>query len=48
MVRAEPEGRRVLYQLIDPRLEQVLSDLLRVVLVAHPETCPASESNGCC
>ncbi|MGH1492526.1 MAG: ArsR/SmtB family transcription factor [Acidimicrobiales bacterium] len=48
MVRAQPEGRRVLYQLADPRLGRALSDLLGLVLITSPESCPASADEGCC
>lgn len=48
LVCAQPEGRRVLYELVDPRLGRALSDLLGLILVADPESCPASADEGCC
>jgi ArsR family transcriptional regulator, cadmium/lead-responsive transcriptional repressor len=46
LVVAVPEGRRVRYELADPRLALALADLLGVVLVADP-LCPKAE-DGCC
>ena len=37
MVVAVPEGRRVRYELADPRLRHALDDLLGVVLAVDPE-----------
>jgi DNA-binding transcriptional ArsR family regulator len=47
LVVAVPEGRRVRYELTDPRLALALADLLGVVLVSDPRVCPTSE-DGCC
>jgi DNA-binding transcriptional ArsR family regulator len=47
LVVAVPEGRRVRYELTDPRLALALADLLGVVLVSDPQLCPAAE-DGCC
>lgn len=48
LVVAVPEGRRVRYELADPRLKQALTDLLGVVLAADPECCAESAGKGCC
>lgn len=37
LVVAVPEGRRVRYELADPRLRHALNDLLGVVLAVDPE-----------
>ena len=39
LVVAVPEGRRVRYELADPRLVHALDDLLGVVLSVDPVTC---------
>lgn len=48
MVVAVPEGRRMRYELADPRLGQALTNLLGVVLAVDPEHCTASAATGCC
>lgn len=47
LVVAVPQGRRVRYELADPRLAHALADLLGAVLAVDPEVCPTSE-RGCC
>ena len=48
LVVAAPEGRRVRYELADPRLGQALANLLSVVLASDPERCADSADKGCC
>jgi ArsR family transcriptional regulator, cadmium/lead-responsive transcriptional repressor len=48
LVVAQPEGRRVRYELADRRLGRALRDLLGLVLVADPASCPVSVQEGCC
>ena len=48
IVVARPEGRRVRYELADPRLAKVLRDLLGLRLVADPAVCPNAVHDGCC
>jgi DNA-binding transcriptional ArsR family regulator len=48
LVVGQPEGRRVRYELADPRLGRALRDLLDVVLATDPSLCPAAETDGCC
>jgi DNA-binding transcriptional ArsR family regulator len=48
LVVAVPEGRRVRYELADPRLAHALGDLLGVVLAVDPQACPAAVEEGCC
>jgi len=48
LVVAEPEGRRVRYQLADARLGRALRDLLKLVLIVDPTVCPAADNDGCC
>lgn len=48
LVVAAPEGRRVRYELADPRLGHVLTDLLSVVLAVDPAQCADSAAKGCC
>ena len=48
LVVAVPEGRRMRYELADPRLGQALTNLLGVVLAVDPEHCTASAATGCC
>jgi DNA-binding transcriptional ArsR family regulator len=48
LVIAQPEGRRVRYGLADRRLGRALRDLLAMVLVRDPATCPSSAEEGCC
>ena len=49
LVVAVPEGRRVRYELSDPRLAHALGDLLGTVLAVNAEAaCPDAEDKGCC
>lgn len=48
LVVAVPEGRRVRYELADPRLAHALVDLLGVVLVLDSAGCPATLDEDCC
>jgi ArsR family transcriptional regulator, cadmium/lead-responsive transcriptional repressor len=48
LVAAEPEGRRVRYELADARLGRALRDLLELVLAVDPGACSDSELNDCC
>jgi DNA-binding transcriptional ArsR family regulator len=48
IVVARPEGRRVRYELADPRLATVLRDLIGLRLVADPAVCPNAMHDGCC
>jgi ArsR family transcriptional regulator, cadmium/lead-responsive transcriptional repressor len=48
LVVAVPEGRRVRYELADPRLGQALADLRGLVLVSRPSKCGAADDEGCC
>ena len=48
LVVAVAEGRRVRYELADPRLAHALGDLLGVVLAVDPEACPDSAKKCCC
>ena len=48
LVIAQPEGRRVRYELADRRLGRALRELLGLVLVPDPASCPASADEGCC
>lgn len=49
LVVAVPVGRRVRYELADPRLGHALDDLRSAVLaVAADTTCPDAETEGCC
>ncbi|MFJ8745869.1 ArsR/SmtB family transcription factor [Embleya sp. NPDC127516] len=49
LVVAIPEGRRLRYELADPRLAHALGDLLGVVLAVDPAAaCPDAEAKGCC
>ena len=48
LVVGVPEGRRMRYELADPRLGQALTNLLGVVLAIDPEHCTASAETGCC
>jgi ArsR family transcriptional regulator, cadmium/lead-responsive transcriptional repressor len=47
LVVAEPEGRRVRYELADPHLGHALRELLNLVLATNPSACPAGDE-GCC
>ena len=46
LVIAQPEGRRVRYELVDRRLGRALRDLL--VLVLDRAACPAAVDDECC
>lgn len=48
LVVAVPEGRRVRYELADPRLGHALTNLLGVILAVDPERCANSAADGCC
>lgn len=48
LVVAQPEGRRVRYELADRRIGQVLQELHEVVLVTDPTLCEGSEDQECC
>lgn len=48
LVVAVPEGRRVRYELADPRLGHALGDLLGLVLTTDPAACPAAATEDCC
>jgi DNA-binding transcriptional ArsR family regulator len=48
LVVAQPEGRRVRYELADRKLARALRDLLDLVLVVDPAVCPASDDDECC
>jgi DNA-binding transcriptional ArsR family regulator len=47
LVVATPQGRRVRYELADPRLAHAITDLLGVVLIPDPDMCPVAETDGC-
>ncbi|WP_433788999.1 ArsR/SmtB family transcription factor [Actinoplanes sp. CA-252034] len=48
LVVAAQEGRRVRYELADPRLGHALGDLLGITLAVDPAACPAAAEKGCC
>jgi len=48
LVVAVPEGRRVRYELADPRIGQALGELQDVVLVSEPSICEAADEQECC
>ena len=48
LVVAQPEGRRVRYELADPKLTRALHDLLQLVVFVDPAVCPGSDDDGCC
>ncbi|MDG4811027.1 metalloregulator ArsR/SmtB family transcription factor [Micromonospora sp. WMMD1120] len=48
LVVAVPQGRRIRYELADPRLAHALADLLGLVLAVDPAACPAAGEKGCC
>ena len=48
LVVAVPEGRRMRYELADPRLGLAVTNLLGVVLAVDPEHCSVSAEEGCC
>jgi DNA-binding transcriptional ArsR family regulator len=47
LVVAEAEGRRMRYELADPRLGEALRRLLNIVLATNPDLCPAA-ADDCC
>jgi DNA-binding transcriptional ArsR family regulator len=47
LVVAEAEGRRVRYELADPRLANALRQLLDIVLATSPDVCPAAADDSC-
>ncbi|HEY3715610.1 MAG TPA: metalloregulator ArsR/SmtB family transcription factor [Jatrophihabitantaceae bacterium] len=48
LVAAVPEGRRVRYELADPKLAHAITDLLGVVLAVDPVSCAdAADEAGC-
>lgn len=48
LVIAQPEGRRVRYELADRRLGRALRDLLGLVLLPQSSRSAASAREGCC
>jgi DNA-binding transcriptional ArsR family regulator len=48
LVVTVPQGRRVRYELADPRLAHALADLLGVVLAVDPAVCADAADKGCC
>lgn len=48
LVVTVPEGRRLRYELADPRLRHALADLHDLVLETDPEACAASGTEDCC
>jgi ArsR family transcriptional regulator, cadmium/lead-responsive transcriptional repressor len=48
IVMARPEGRRVRYQLTDPRLGKLLRSLLELRFVVDPNVCHNAVHDGCC
>lgn len=53
LVVAVPEGRRVRYELADPKLGEALTALLDVVAVSDPQCCCSTKTNhidgkACC
>jgi DNA-binding transcriptional ArsR family regulator len=46
LVAAVPEGRRVRYELADPKLAHAITDLLGVVLAVDPVSC--ADDASCC
>ncbi|MEV4351421.1 metalloregulator ArsR/SmtB family transcription factor [Actinoplanes sp. NPDC049596] len=48
LVVAVPEGRRVRYELAEPRIAHALADLLGLVLAVDPAVCPDAAGKGCC
>lgn len=46
LVVAVPEGRRVRYELTDPRITHALGDLLDLVLVVDPDCCNGRDEMG--
>lgn len=47
LVVGVPQGRRLRYELADPRLAHALADLLGVVLAVDPSVC-STPGQGCC
>jgi DNA-binding transcriptional ArsR family regulator len=41
-------GRRVRYELAEPKLTHALGDLLGLVLAVDPAACPSADAEGCC
>lgn len=48
LVAAVPEGRRVRYELADPKLAHAITDLLGVVLAVDPVSCADDVAAGGC
>ncbi|WP_432969591.1 ArsR/SmtB family transcription factor [Dactylosporangium sp. CA-233914] len=48
LVVAVAEGRRLRYELADPRLAHALGDLLGLVLAVDPAACADAGRDGCC
>jgi DNA-binding transcriptional ArsR family regulator len=48
LVVAQPEGRRVRYELADRRLGRALCELLGLVLAPGPSRCPVAANDECC
>jgi DNA-binding transcriptional ArsR family regulator len=48
LVIAVPEGRRMRYELADPKLGHALTDLLGVVLATDPDACAAAAGGADC
>ncbi|GAA4926517.1 metalloregulator ArsR/SmtB family transcription factor [Streptomonospora halophila] len=49
LVVAVPQGRRVRYEIADPRLGHAIDDLRSAVLaVADDTTCPEADEKDCC
>lgn len=48
LVVAAPEGRRVRYELADPRLGDALTALLGVSIAPQPEACGSAATDDCC
>jgi DNA-binding transcriptional ArsR family regulator len=48
LVTASKEGRRVRYELADPRLGKALRDLLELRLTINPTVCPNAVHDSCC
>ena len=48
LVTAVRDGRRVRYELADPRIGHAIDDLVGVVLAVDPSCCPDSDTESCC
>lgn len=49
LIVAVPMGRRVRYELADPRLAHTIEDLRTAVLAIESDrTCPDADEKGCC